>query len=45
MALYEIIKVRSLKELIDLLGQQPKAKPEQKMKDDLPKDMGALGNM
>ena len=34
-----------LKELIDLIGQQPQAKAEEKMEDDMPKDMGALGNM
>ena len=34
-----------LKELIDLIGQQPQAKPEKRMEDDMPKDMGALGNM
>ena len=34
-----------LKELIDLIGQQPQAKAQEKMEDDMPKDMGALGNM
>ena len=34
-----------LKELIYLIGQQPQAKAEEKMEDDMPKDMGALGNM
>ena len=35
-----------LKELIDMIGQQKQTKPEvEKMEDDMPKDMGALGNM
>ena len=34
-----------LKQLIDLIGQQQQTKPEKRMEDDMPKDIGALGNM
>jgi len=34
-----------LKELIDQMGQKQETKPKEEMVDDMPKDMGALGNM